>query len=96
MMQILQMVGAVVLLAAFAARQAGTISDSSWLYLLANTAGAADLAVTALVGQDWGFVVLEGAWAVISAVALRKCWRAATPAPTTTDLRTGAVDATRR
>jgi hypothetical protein len=36
-------------------------------YLLLNLAGTFVLAFDAAVGHEWGFLLLEGAWAVVSA-----------------------------
>jgi hypothetical protein len=44
-------------------------------YLVLNLVGASVLAVDAYVEQQWGFLLLEGVWAVIAA------WGLARPAP---------------
>jgi len=75
MFEILQIVGAVLILAAFAAAQLGWLGVTSVPYLVANVVGAAVLAVVALVGRDWGFLLLEGVWTVVSAASLVKVSR---------------------
>jgi hypothetical protein len=70
MTQWLQIIGAVLLLSAFAAAQWGGLPATSVAYLAVNTVGAADLAVLALAAQAWGFTLLEGTWAAISLTGL--------------------------
>ena len=73
--QVIQVVGALLILTAFTAVQMERMRPDSRLYLALNLAGSAILAVLALIGLQWGFVLLEGVWAVVSAwglvVALR-------------------------
>jgi hypothetical protein len=70
--QVLQILGAILILVGFWAGQAGRLRVDSYPYLLVNLVGAALLFVTALIESQWGFVLLEGAWALISAWGLRK------------------------
>ena len=65
-MQVLSIVGALAVLAAFAADQLGWISPQRLPYALANFVGAALLTVVAVVDQQVGFIVLQGAWTLIS------------------------------
>jgi hypothetical protein len=65
-LQIVQLAGALLVLAGFLAAQADLVDQRSYRYLLANGAGSAALAVTAAVGGEWGFLFLEGAWALVS------------------------------
>jgi hypothetical protein len=69
---LLQATGSAFILAAFAANQIGMTSRSSRPYLAANTIGSFGLAASALLGSQWGFLALEGAWFVVSALSLRK------------------------
>jgi len=65
--QAVQLVGAVLILAAFAGAQAGRLSRRSAGYLLPNLLlGSAALALDAMHGRQWGFLLLEGAWALVS------------------------------
>jgi len=70
MAQAIQIIGALVILAAFAANQLGELPTDSRLYLLANLVGSAVLAVIAIVEGQIGFILLEGVWAAVSAWSL--------------------------
>ena len=68
--QVIQIVGALLILAAFAAVQFERMRPDSRLYLALNLVGSAILAVLAWVESQWGFLLLEGVWAVVSAWGL--------------------------
>jgi hypothetical protein len=68
--QAIQIVGALLILAAFAAVQFERMRPDSRLYLALNLAGSAILAVLAVAARQWGFVLLEGVWAIVSAWGL--------------------------
>ena len=68
--QVAQIAGALAILAAFAAAQAGRVDQRSRAYLVTNLLGSAVLAVAAYLGEQWGFLILEGAWAAVSAWSL--------------------------
>jgi hypothetical protein len=70
MVQAAQLVGAVVILIAFAGAQRGSMSPHSLVYLVLNLAGSLVLAVVAAVTGNWGFLLLEAVWAVVSAWGL--------------------------
>jgi hypothetical protein len=70
MEQAAQLIGAILILAAFTALQRGAMSPRSRLYLALNLAGAVILTVVALEDGDWGFFLLEVVWSVVSLVAL--------------------------
>lgn len=67
-----QIVGAVCLLAAFVGAQTRLLAREGWVYLGLNAVGGAVLAVVAAAGRDWGFFLVNGAWAVVSLVGLAR------------------------
>ncbi len=78
--QIVQVLGSLLILAAFAAAQRGTLSTTSPLYLGLNVAGSAVLAVLAAHERQAGFLLLEACWAAISAWGLAQALRGRQPA----------------
>jgi len=70
MIQIVSLVGSLLILTAFAANQLGRMTAEERRYTLLNLFGASILAVVALVEEQWGFLLLEGVWAVVSLYAL--------------------------
>lgn len=65
-----QILGALLVLAAFALVQTGRWSPETPAYLVANLVGAAVLATSAFVNDQWGFVLLNTTWALVAAVGL--------------------------
>lgn len=63
---ILQIVGAVAILAAYVAAQFHLLQQEHPGYLLLNLFGAGILAVIAYHERQWGFLLLEGVWTLIS------------------------------
>jgi hypothetical protein len=72
--QLVQIIGAILILVAYGAAQLERLDPQSRLYLGLNLAGSAILGVLAASGSQWGFLLLEGAWALIS------LWGLMTPA----------------
>ncbi len=70
MSQIIQVVGSLFILAGFALAQWGILDQKSRWYLIVNLVGSAVLAVNAYYEQQWGFLLLEGVWAIVSAFSL--------------------------
>ena len=75
MVQIVSMVGAVLILAPFAATQLGKLRTETWAYQLLNLVGASTLTLVAALESQYGFLLLEGVWALMSVVGLRRVWR---------------------
>jgi len=65
-LQFVSILGALAVLAAFAANQFGWIKPSQLSYAVANFAGAGILTVVAVMDRQVGFVVMQGAWTLIS------------------------------
>lgn len=68
--QLIQIAGSLLVLAGYALSQWGVLNSKSLTYLILNTVGSAVLAVDAAHGQQWGFLLLEGVWAIVSAIGL--------------------------
>ena len=79
MEQVVQIVGALLILAGFAGLQLGKISAVSRTYLWLNLVGAIILAVLAFVEEQWGFLLLEGVWSLVSAWSLIQVLRGRPP-----------------
>lgn len=74
-LQAVQIAGAILILTAFVAAQRGAWSPHARPYLVLNLVGAAALTGTALYDRNWGFVLLEGVWTIVSAHGLIQALR---------------------
>lgn len=72
--QSISVVGAVLILLAFTLLQAKKVPAESYPYQLMNLGGGAALLIVALVERQIGFIMLEGAWTILSIIGL---WRLA-------------------
>jgi hypothetical protein len=68
--QVVQVLGSLLIIAAFGAAQRGWLETTSQAYLLLNLVGSAVLAVLAAKERQAGFLLLEVVWAAISAWGL--------------------------
>jgi hypothetical protein len=79
--QAVQIVGALLILAAYAAAQFGLLDQSSRAYLILNLVGSVVLAVLAWHEDQLGFLLLEGSGHWFRGGALPKCCEAESPWP---------------
>ena len=68
--QLVSLVGAVLILAAYAALQMGRLDPKSRTFSLMNFVGSALLTWVAVVDRRAGFILLEATWALLSLVPL--------------------------
>ena len=76
MIQVISLIGAMLILAAFALQQMGRWKSDDALYLWANLLGSATLTAIAWMELQWGFLLMESVWALVSAWSLFKRLRA--------------------
>jgi hypothetical protein len=81
--QLLAVAGAVLILFAYLAHQLRKMSIDNVWYQLLNFIGGCCLTATAVAGRQYGFILMEGSWAVISAWGFVSVLRGrhATPLP---------------
>jgi len=72
---VVQLAGSLVILVPFVLVQLKRLSPEKRAYLTANLVGSAALAVDAALDAQWGFLLLEGVWAIVSAVGLIRTFR---------------------
>jgi membrane-bound ClpP family serine protease len=70
--QLVQIVGALLVLLGFALAQFDQLDEHSAAYLIVNLLGSAILAADAVMSGQLGFLLLEGVWALISAWGLTR------------------------
>jgi hypothetical protein len=68
--QLVQILGSLLILVPFGLAQSGRLNTHSRLYLALNLAGSAILAAGPAIGSQWGFFLLESAWAAVSLIGL--------------------------
>lgn len=67
---IVQIVGSLLILAPFVLVQLGRLTTDTRSYVVLNLVGSTILALDALHGRQWGFLLLEGTWAFVSLLGL--------------------------
>jgi hypothetical protein len=65
-----QLTGSLLILAAFVGLQLRKLHPGGAVYLIANALGALLLLITALIEEQWGFVLLEVVWLSVSSWSL--------------------------
>ena len=69
MVQVVSVLGALAILAAYTANQFRLIGPPNVSYALLNFVGAGVLTVIAVIESQWGFLLLEGVWTLVSLFA---------------------------
>jgi hypothetical protein len=70
--QLVSVLGSLLVLGAYVASQFGYLSVKSLAFAYANIVGSGILAMVAALEAQWGFLLLEGAWASVSLVAVMR------------------------
>lgn len=79
MIQIVSIIGSLLILLPFAASQFNRLDTSHIAYVALNFVGSGILAVIAFIEQQWGFLLLEGVWSLISLWSTIKVLRGRVP-----------------
>ena len=66
MLQAVSVLGALLILLAFAGNQLGRVGTSDLSYQISNLVGSVILTTVAVIEAQLGFILLEGAWALVS------------------------------
>ncbi len=81
MLQMISVLGALAILGAYAASQFGFVDPSKLSYQVANFLGSAVLTVVAVIAWQPGFILLEGAWALVSLWGIATILRGSSASP---------------
>ena len=72
MIQAISIAGAILILLPFAGSQFGKLATESLAYQLMNLIGSVALTAVAVIESQYGFILLEGTWAVVSVAGLAR------------------------
>lgn len=75
--QFVSVMGALLCLVPFGAVQLRRMQPESIAYQLMNLAGSAALTTVAVLERQYGFLLLEGTWAIFSFIGVTRVMRAA-------------------
>ena len=78
---VVQLAGSLLILVPFLLVQLKRMTTTGRWYASLNLIGSAVLAVDAGLGRQWGFLLLEGVWAIVSLLALARSARRRDPSP---------------
>ena len=73
--QLIQIVGAALILIAYALQHMKHLHAETASYLAMNLAGGVLLCIAAVAARQYGFIILEGSWAVLSGMGLYRLLR---------------------
>ena len=79
LIQAVSLFGSLLILSAFIAAQLRRMHTSDRAYVLLNLVGSGLLAGVAILERQWGFLLLEGVWALVSAWSLVQLLRGKPP-----------------
>lgn len=74
-LQVVSLLGAAMVLAGYAMIQSGWCRELDAVYLALNIVGSLLLGVVAVVERQFGFIVLEFAWAGLGIVGAVRAWK---------------------
>ena len=78
--QLIQIIGALLNMGAFALLHFEIAPSSALRYLIPNWLGSVLLVASAYVDRQWGFLLLESAWVLVTAYAINQRLRRRKPA----------------
>jgi len=70
MIQLVSLLGALLILIPFAASQLRRLAVATLAYQVPNLVGSGALTVVAVMERQYGFILLEGTWAIMSVIGL--------------------------
>lgn len=76
-----EFVGSIGILVPFALFQLGRMSQHGLWYLITNAAGSVLLTIVAALTGQWGFVILQGVWALAACYGIIRWRPQQTPPP---------------